>query len=211
MTQLLSLISSTSSPISVDGAMRVLNDFISVDLTEDQLLPIAQNLLPQILTILSQNETHSFSTRARGVLIFRQCVMTLFTVKEEHPQAVKTAVGEILPVWLNAFAQLLERDPVEELQGKDGWEPLAIRTAIFNVSVAQSGSTKCDRSYFRFKGPPSNSQQFPKRSQKFLTSLLPIDNITSHFPSTTLSNGLPFQLVRFRRSHNFRRRFSNLV
>ena len=77
---------------------------------------------------------HSPSTRARAILIFRQCVMTLFTVKEEHPEAVKTAVDEILPQWLDAFRHLLEVDPVQQLTSSPDWESLAIRIAIYNAS-----------------------------------------------------------------------------
>lgn len=58
--------------------------------------------------------------------------MTLFTVKDEHPEAVKGAVSEIVPRWINAFRQLLEGDLTHELAG-DSWESLAIRTAIYNV------------------------------------------------------------------------------
>ena len=53
MSQLLLLIAPGSSPDAVDGGMRVLLDFVGVDLTEDQLLPIARQLLPQILSILA--------------------------------------------------------------------------------------------------------------------------------------------------------------
>ena len=61
--------------------------------------------------------------------------MTLFTVKEEHPEAVKSAISEILPQWLDAFRQLLEVDIAGEL--RDGnWEGIAVRIAIFNVSLA---------------------------------------------------------------------------
>jgi hypothetical protein len=37
----------------VDGALRVLTDFVKADLSEDQLLPTAQKMLPQLLTILT--------------------------------------------------------------------------------------------------------------------------------------------------------------
>jgi hypothetical protein len=37
---------------SVHGAMRVLSDFVSADLSEDQLLPLSNVMLPQLLQIL---------------------------------------------------------------------------------------------------------------------------------------------------------------
>ena len=54
MTQLLALVS--GPPDAVDGGMRVLNDFVGIDLTEDQLLPIARRMLPRLLVILGSPE-----------------------------------------------------------------------------------------------------------------------------------------------------------
>lgn len=59
--------------------------------------------------------------------------MTLFTVREEHPDAVKAAIGEILPQWLDAFRQLLQVDPAHELTSGGNWGGLSIRIAIFHV------------------------------------------------------------------------------
>ncbi|GAA5841531.1 hypothetical protein JCM3766R1_003978 [Sporobolomyces carnicolor] len=131
MDQLLALVRSPSID-AVEGGMRVLSDFVSITLTEDQLLPIARDMLPTLLTILGSPQTYGPSTRARAILIFRQCVMTLFTVKDEHPAAVKAAIGEILPQWLDAFRQLLEIDVGAEL-GEGNWEGIAVRIAIFNA------------------------------------------------------------------------------
>lgn len=36
--------------------MRVLNEFVSIDLSEDQLVPIARNMLPRLEVILIGNE-----------------------------------------------------------------------------------------------------------------------------------------------------------
>ncbi|GAA5868959.1 hypothetical protein JCM16303_000320 [Sporobolomyces ruberrimus] len=131
MDQLLTLVRSPSID-AVEGGMRVLGDFVSISLTEDQLLPIARDMLPTLLTILGSPQTYGPSTRARAILIFRQCVMTLFTVKDEHPEAVRSAIGEILPQWLDAFRQLLEVDVAGEL-GQGNWEGIAVRIAIFNA------------------------------------------------------------------------------
>nr|KAK4053501.1 hypothetical protein OIV83_001668 [Microbotryomycetes sp. JL201] len=130
MSELLQLISSSSAE-AVDGGMRVLLDFVGIDLTEDQLLPIAKDMLPQLLGILGSPERHSPSIRARAIHIFKQCVMTLYTVKEEYPAAVKAAVQDILPQWLDAFRQLLELDIQPELQSST-WEALSVRKAIFD-------------------------------------------------------------------------------
>ncbi|KAH8920893.1 ARM repeat-containing protein [Atractiella rhizophila] len=113
--QLLTLLSSPNAT-SVHGALRVLNDFVGADLSEDQLIPLARDMLPRLQDIFQTRQVHSPSTRARAVLIFRQCVETLFMVKDNHPQAVQTAVSEILPRWLSSFEAFLQaREPGEEV------------------------------------------------------------------------------------------------
>lgn len=59
--------------------------------------------------------------------------MTLFTVKDEYPVAVKAAVGDILPTWIDGFKTLLQADPAKELEVESAWEGIAIRVAIYNV------------------------------------------------------------------------------
>lgn len=61
--------------------------------------------------------------------------MTLFTVKDEHPENVKAAVGEIFPVWLNAFNLILQVDVASELTGSnaENWEGIAVRIAVFQA------------------------------------------------------------------------------
>lgn len=61
MSQLLQLIGPGASPDSVDGGMRVLNDFVGIDLTEDQLLPIAKDMLPHLMTILGSPQVRGNS------------------------------------------------------------------------------------------------------------------------------------------------------
>lgn len=108
-----------------------MSDFVSISLTEDQLLPVARDMLPTLLAILGAPQVYGPSTRARAVLIFRNCVMTLFTVKDEFPDAVKSAIGEILPQWLDAFQQLLSIDVGSELNSAESWDNIAVRTAVF--------------------------------------------------------------------------------
>jgi hypothetical protein len=68
------------------------------------------------------------------VSVFRQCIEALFMVKENYPEAVKQAVDDILPQWLDAFLRLISVDVSEDLaQGERGWEGLAIRSEIFKV------------------------------------------------------------------------------
>lgn len=132
LDQLLALIRSPSID-AVEGGMCALSDFVSISLTEDQLLPVAREMLPTLLAILGAPQVYGPATRARAVAIFRQSVMTLFTVKDEFSDAVKAAVGDILPQWLHAFEQLLTVDAAGVHGSPEGWTDMAVRTAIFQA------------------------------------------------------------------------------
>ncbi|KAK7464422.1 hypothetical protein VKT23_006589 [Stygiomarasmius scandens] len=131
LTSLIGLLSS-NSPESVHGAMQVFTEFIKSDLTEDQILPVLRDLLPVLLSILGSTETQTPLTRSRTVSVFRQCVISLFMVKDQHPQAVKEAIASVLPVWLEAFKVLLNIDPRQDVQGTN-WDGIAVRIQIFKT------------------------------------------------------------------------------
>ncbi|KAF8870248.1 ARM repeat-containing protein [Mucidula mucida] len=131
LNNLISLISS-GSPDAVHGAMQVFTEFIKADLTEDQILPVLRDLLPVLLSILGATEHQSPLTRSRTISVFRQCTISLYTVKEQHPVAVKEAIASVLPVWLEAFKVLLAIDPQTDVNG-DNWDGLAIRIQIFKA------------------------------------------------------------------------------
>ncbi|KAL5519373.1 hypothetical protein ACEPAH_1056 [Sanghuangporus vaninii] len=131
LSSLMDLLSSSSLD-SVHGAMQVLNEFIKSDLTEDQILPLLRELLPVLLSILGSTQ-HTPLTRARAVSVFRQCIATLYMVKEQHPQAVKEATGSILPVWIDAFKVLLNVSPESDVANVQSWDALAIRIEIFKT------------------------------------------------------------------------------
>lgn len=149
LTALINLLSSGSTD-SVHGATQVFTEFIKSDLTEDQILPVLRQLLPVLLEILGATQvsepsvipmrqleinpqTHSPLTRARTVSVFRQCATALFMVKDQHPQAVKEAIGTVLPIWLEAFKVLLNINPISDVSNGKNWDGLAVRIQIFKV------------------------------------------------------------------------------
>ena len=130
--------------------MQVFTEFIKSDLTEDQILPVLRQLLPVLLNILgapevgptvlidaSPNEPvcqhHSALTRARTLSVFRQCVESLYMVKDQYPEAVKEATATVLPVWLDAFKTLLNADPRSDVENTPNWDGLAIRIQVLKV------------------------------------------------------------------------------
>lgn len=50
----------TGSSSSVHGAMRVVQEFVKNDLSEDQLLPVVQHLAPALLAILGNPAVCSY-------------------------------------------------------------------------------------------------------------------------------------------------------
>ncbi|KAH8992921.1 ARM repeat-containing protein, partial [Lactarius akahatsu] len=122
----------SGSPGSTHGAMQVFTEFVRTDLTEDQLLPVMRELLPVLMSVLSATEQHTPLTRSRTISVFRQCVEALYMVKDQHPQAAKEAVANVLPVWLDAFSVLLNLDPQQDVSGEH-WDGLEIRVQIFKT------------------------------------------------------------------------------
>ena len=135
--------------------MQVLTEFVRIDLTEDQLLPVMRELLPVLISILTANEVKSFRfscdpsrimsayirfqqhsplTRSRTISVFRQCVEALYMVKDQHPQAAKEAAANVLPSWLDTFKVLLDLDPEQDISGEH-WDGLEIRIQIFKVRI----------------------------------------------------------------------------
>lgn len=68
LDSLVQLLNSGSTD-NVHGAMRVLSDFVSTDLSEDQLLPLSNAMLPQLLQILG-DERVSWEPIAQSCLGF---------------------------------------------------------------------------------------------------------------------------------------------
>ncbi|EJF67437.1 ARM repeat-containing protein [Dichomitus squalens LYAD-421 SS1] len=132
LNSLIGLLSSLS-PDSVHGAMQVFTEFIKSDLTEDQILPVLRQLLPVLLNILGAPEQHSSLTRSRTLSVFRQCVESLYMVKDQYPEAVKEATSSVLPVWLDAFKTLLRVDPLQDVENTPNWDGLAIRIQVFKT------------------------------------------------------------------------------
>lgn len=75
------------------------------------------------------NQAYSAVTRAQSIHVFRQCLSTLYMVKENHPQAAAYATQQVLPQWVEAFNQLLSASSLG-----DAWGEMYIRNAIFQVS-----------------------------------------------------------------------------
>ncbi|KAM3584016.1 hypothetical protein VKS41_003985 [Umbelopsis sp. WA50703] len=104
---LLELIKSSNAN-DVHGAMRVLTELVSNDLTVEQFPQIAPVLCPQLLAILTNDAHYSLRTRGRAVSIFRNCLEMVFMIKEEHAASAEQFLAPILPQWHEAFLVILK-------------------------------------------------------------------------------------------------------
>ena len=148
------------------GAMALLSEFVRVEMDEIQLIQVAKEILPALEQVLAQEERHNAYIRARCVLVFRQCLTTLFMVKETYPDVVKQASQTMLPRWLSMMQTLLARDAAQQL-GSDlqqGWATLALRNEIFKTLKVAA----MFRAQFK-----SHLPSFMQSSVSNLVSLLP--------------------------------------
>ncbi|KAF9198116.1 hypothetical protein BGZ49_001176 [Haplosporangium sp. Z 27] len=93
----------------VHGSMRVLTEFVNKDITHVQLPLVAPVLFPELLRILVSEQVYSHATRSRCASIFRNAVEMLYTIKEEHPEAVKMYLTPIIGQWNEAFIAILNK------------------------------------------------------------------------------------------------------
>ncbi|EJD54369.1 ARM repeat-containing protein [Auricularia subglabra TFB-10046 SS5] len=119
------------SPDAVHGTLQVFTEFMKNDLTEDQLVPVLNQVMPALHNILGQPQVHSPATRARTIIVFRQCVVSLVILKDQHQAIIKEATDRLLPAWLDAFKVLLEVDPRLDVADESNWDALAVKIQIF--------------------------------------------------------------------------------
>ncbi|GJJ78574.1 importin-9 [Entomortierella parvispora] len=104
----------------VHGSMRVLAEFVNKDITHVQLPLVAPVLFPELLRILVSEQLYSHATRSRCASIFRNAVEMLYTIKEEHPEAVKTYLTPIIGQWNEAFVIILNKSTTDTPQVEVG-------------------------------------------------------------------------------------------
>ncbi|RIA81823.1 armadillo-type protein [Glomus cerebriforme] len=111
----------TGSPDQVHGSMRVLNEFFTNDITEQQFSQVTPLLLPELSRILQSEGIHSYKTRGRAITIFKQCIEILVMLKEEHPETIEPFLKPILPEWLQVFSNILKKRTIdnEEIENEE--------------------------------------------------------------------------------------------
>ncbi|KAL1915230.1 uncharacterized protein VTP21DRAFT_7506 [Calcarisporiella thermophila] len=97
-------------PEEVHGAMRVLNEFVSNDMTDQQFPRLAPPMCAELHRIVASPTQYSSHTRARAVSIFRHCVDMVYTLKETYPDVTQFLVP-IIDGWMEVFVGILQQQP----------------------------------------------------------------------------------------------------
>lgn len=128
------------APAQVHGAIQCLADLVQVELDENQLLIVAREFIPLLQELLSGSFGHvAPHVQARCVLVFRQCLTSLYMAKDTYPDTVQEAIARYLPPWLQAMQALLAPAPLASADWHDAvvWEMLGLRREILRtLSVA---------------------------------------------------------------------------
>lgn len=112
-----------SSERALHGALKVLLDLVDTGFSEEQFFNVARDLVSSLFAVAT-SESRRPMLRALAVAVFRSCFDTLEMVLEQHKQAIKQFVDEILGGWSPFFVATLEaplpQAPSEEEMHKEG-------------------------------------------------------------------------------------------
>ncbi|KAI6376198.1 hypothetical protein MCOR25_002833 [Pyricularia grisea] len=111
----------TGSDNQLHGALKVLNDFVEENLSEDQFFTMARDIVGAVYQV-ALNEQRNGLLRSLAVSVFRTCFDLLDMVKDDHPKEVKGFVEEALGGWLPFFQQVLKA-PLPEGVSANGQQP----------------------------------------------------------------------------------------
>ena len=118
----------------VHGALKFLSDFAQEDVDESQLLVIARDFVPLLQGVMG-NSAHSAHTHARCMLVFRQCLTSLYIVRDTYTSTVREALAVYLPPWLEAMDAMLAA-PLPSDADAAAWETFGLRREIFRTLSA---------------------------------------------------------------------------
>ncbi|KAJ5098185.1 Armadillo-like helical [Penicillium argentinense] len=113
----------STTDIAMHGALKVLLDLVDTGFGEEQFFNVARDLVSGLFAVAT-SETRRPMLRALAVAVFKSCFDTLEMVLEQHKQAIKSFVDEMLGGWSPFFVKTLEaplpQPPSEEEANKLG-------------------------------------------------------------------------------------------
>ena len=88
------------------GALVVMKDFVDDSMSEEQFLPIAQNLV-QYLLLITRNGQYRGEIRAQAVDVFISCLDSLDMLSSTRREGIRVFVDNALPPWLDTIVQII--------------------------------------------------------------------------------------------------------
>ncbi|BFZ58864.1 hypothetical protein PYCC9005_005930 [Savitreella phatthalungensis] len=104
----------------LEGALVVMKDFVEDGMSEEQFVPIAQNLVHHLLLIArDERGQQPGEIRAQAVDIFMSCLDMLEMLTATRRDAIRTFVDRALPPWLETISTAISQtDAHPELRSK---------------------------------------------------------------------------------------------
>lgn len=120
------------APDGVHGALVFFADLVQEELDENQLLLVARDYVPLLHRVLV-DPRYAPHVHARCVLVFRQCLVSLFTVRDAYADTVRAAVDAHLPTWLDTAGRLLDTRVFAADWSAATWETLGLRRELVRM------------------------------------------------------------------------------
>ena len=133
------------APDKVHGAMKFLTDLVHVELDENQLLMVAQELVPVLQDLLTGVDGRiTPHTKARCINVFHQCLTSMYMAKDTYTEAVEKITAHYLPTWLQGMQVLLEafiyNASAEAASERFMWEEVGLKHQIVSFLGTASHS-----------------------------------------------------------------------
>ncbi|ORY85698.1 armadillo-type protein [Protomyces lactucae-debilis] len=135
LDDLLRILQKPPSEAWLHGALVVMKDFVEDSMSEEQFLPIAQNLVEYLLAIASESN-HPSGVRAQAIHVFISCLDALEMLSSTRREGIRVFVQHALPPWLELIASIVASKSDEELKSA-AIETISKMRILFPAPLAQ--------------------------------------------------------------------------
>ena len=132
--------------------MKFLTDLVHVELDENQLLMVAQELVPVLQDLLTGVDGRiTPHTKARCINVFHQCLTSMYMAKDTYTEAVEKITAHYLPTWLQGMQVLLEafiyNASADAASERFMWEEVGLKHQIVSFLGTASHFTSIFQAY----------------------------------------------------------------
>lgn len=106
LNMLMTAVTTKESQILVDGGVRCLS-LLADELDEEQVMQAVPVLLPELLTIVTNNEQYRPELQRRALVILHSIINMLSNLSGQELKQVHSLLAPMLPPWFAQFARIL--------------------------------------------------------------------------------------------------------